>query len=198
MPRRTKTIALVLAVTFLAGGGYFLSRILGIAGGIPREFVDSRLQGALIAQNIVNLSNESVLDLAEINKLDQSQNFIEALNLSSDVVKRSQGIRDQAVALSTQVEIMTKSLSEIGSFEARQAALEAIANRLALISRLINYSGYLGQLLDVLSSSFSGVPVKYGEVSLLIDEINAEVRAINSFNNQAIQAMERFDDAVGR
>ena len=196
MSKRTKRIALALAVIFLAGGGYFLSRFLGLSFGIPAEFTTARLQGALIAQNIVNLSNESVLDLAEINKLDQNRNYTEALNLASEVIKRSQEIRDQAILLSTEVEKMTKALSEIGSFEARQAALESIANRLALISRLINYSGYLGQLLDVLRTRFDGGYVKYGEAGRLIDQINAEVRAINNFNGQAAQAMERFDGIV--
>src|SRR3989344_6339577 len=138
MSKRTKRIALVLVVIFFAGGGYFLSRFLGLSFGIPAEFTTARLQGALIAQNIVNLSNESVLDLAEINKLDQNRNYTEALNLASEVIKRSQEIRDQAILLSTEVEKMTKALSDIRSFDARQAALESIANRLALISRLIN------------------------------------------------------------
>jgi len=189
---------LVLVVLFLGGGGYFLSRFFDFSAGIPPQFVDARFQGALIAQNIVNLSNESVLDLVEINKFDQSKNFTEAINLTTEVVKQSQEIRDQAVELSSQVEIMTKALSEITSFEARQAALEAIASRLALISRLINYSGYLGQLLDTLRIRFDGGKVKSGEVTLLIDQINAEVRAINAFNNQSTQAMERFDAIVGK
>ena len=198
MSKRTKRIALALAVIFLAGGGYFLSRFLGLSFGIPAEFTTARLQGALIAQNIVNLSNESVLDLAEINKLDQNRNYTEALNLASEVIKRSQEIRDQAILLSTEVEKMTKALSEIGSFEARQAARESIAHRLVLISRLINYSGYLGQLLDVLRTRFDGGYVKYGEAGRLIDQINAEVRAINNFNGQAAQAMERFDGIVNK
>ncbi|MEK9180443.1 MAG: hypothetical protein AAB897_03460 [Patescibacteria group bacterium] len=196
MSRTSKRITLVLVLVLLAGGGYFLGQFLGITGGIPAEFTNARLQGALVAQNIVNLSNESVLDLAEINKLDQNRNYTEALNLATEVIRQSQEIRDQAVLLASEVEKMTKALSEIDSFEARQAALESIANRLALISRLINYSGYLGQLLDVLSSRFTGGHAPYGEAGRLIDQINSEVRAINNFNNQATQAMERFDTAV--
>jgi len=173
-----------------------LAGILGFSGGVPQEFANSRLQGAIIAQNIVRLSGESVLDLAEINRLDQARNYTEALNLAAEVVQRSQEIRDEAIALSREVEKMTMALSEIRSLEARQAALEAIANRLALISRLINYSGYLGQLLDILGGRFDGSYVSYGEAGRLIDQINAEVRAINNFNKQATRAMERFDEIV--
>lgn len=196
MSKKAKRITLVLVILFLTGGGYFLGQFLGITGGIPKEFSDARVQGAFIAQNIVNLSNESVLDLAEINKFDQARNYTEALNLATEVVKKSQEIRDQAIALSSEVEKMTRALSDIKSFDARQAALESIANRLALISRLINYSGYLGQLLDILRARFDGEYVRYGEAGLLIDQINAEVRAINNFNGQAAQAMERFDEVV--
>ncbi len=185
-------------MVFFSGGLYFLAGFLGLSGGIPKEFTDARLQGALISQNIVNLSNQSVLDLVEVNKLDQARNYTEALNSASEIIQKSQAIRDLAVQLSAQVETMTKSLSQIKSFEARQAALEAIANRLALISRLINYSGYLGQLLDVLRYKFDGGSARYSQTASLIDQINAEVRAINNFNGQATQAMERFDAAVNK
>lgn len=190
---------MVLTIVFLAGGGYWLSSFLGLTVGIPGEFTNARLQGALIAQNIVNLSNQSVLDLVEINKYDQARNFREALNLTGEVLQQSQEIRDQAIELSKQVEEMTKALSKIGSFEARQAALESIANRLALISRLINYSGYLGQLLESLQARFAGESVpKERKVSTLVDQINAEVRAINAFNDQATQAMGRFDEIANK
>jgi len=198
MPKIYRNIIIVLAVVFVLGGGYaFLRFVLGI-GGIPKDFTDARMQGAIIAQNIVNLSNQSALDLTKINKLDNQGDYTEALNLTTEVTKQSQQIRDQAVALSGEVETMTKALSGIDSLDARQAALESIANRLALISRLINYSGYLGQLLDTLRNHFSGKAYKAHEVAGLIDQINAEVLAINNFNGQAGQAMDRFDKIVNK
>lgn len=196
MSKAYRNLIIVLAVIFLAGGGYALDRLVFKSGAIPQDFINARLQGALISQNIINLSNQSTLDLSKINELDGNGNYAEALNMTTDVVRQSQEIRDQAVGLSSQVEIMTKSLSDIGSLEARQAALEAISNRLALISRLINYSGELGQLLDTLRNHFTGQAYSAHDVSTLVDQINSEVRAINSFNGQATQAMERFDGIV--
>lgn len=199
MSRRTKRITIFLVFVFIVGGGYALVRFLLNSGGVPKEFTDARLQGALIAQNIVNLSNQSVIDLSKINELDAENKSTDALNLTTDVIKQSQQIRDQAVELSGQIEIMTRSLSDIGSFDARQAALESIASRLALISRLINYSGYLGQLLDTLRSHFtSSTQSSNKEVASLIDQINGEVRAINNFNNQATQSMNKFDKIVSQ
>lgn len=193
----SRRITLIIVFVLLVGGGYATFHFWS-GGGVPQAFTDARLKGALISQNIVNLSNESTLDLAKISEYDTRGNYTEALNLTTDVIKQSQEIRDQAVELSGQVEEMTKALSDLGSLDARQAALESISNRLALLSRLINYSGYLGQLLDVLQNHFIGKTYNDHDVSLLIDQINAEVRAINSFNSQAGQAMDRFDKIVNR
>ncbi len=195
---RSKSIKIVLSIILLGGGSYAAVRFWKLSAGIPKEFVDSRLQGALIAQNIVNLSNQSVFDLGKINEFDSSKKFDDALKLTEDVLKQSQEIRDQAVELSREIERMIKSLSSIDSLDARQAALESITNRLALISRLINYSGYLGQLLDVLRNRFAGSAVKGQQVTQLVDQINSEVRAVNNFNSQAGQAMDRFDKIVSQ
>jgi len=192
-----KTVLLIVFI-LLVGGGYAAVRFLWGLGGVPQAFTDARLKGALISQNIVNLSNESTLDLVKINEYEVRGNYTEALNLTTDVIKRSQEIRDQAVELSKRVEEMTRSLSDLDMLDARQAALESISNRLALLSRLINYSGYLGQLLDTLRSNFAGKTYDGKTVSFLIDQINSEVRAINSFNNQAGQAMDRFDKIVNK
>lgn len=176
-------------------GGYLLITFArSFGGGVPVEFSDARLQGAIISQNIVNLSGRSVADLEAINQLDKSGNFTEALNLVTAAISRSQGIRDEALKLSAELEKMTRSLSDLKSFEARQAALEAISNHLALISRLVNYSGYLSQLLEVLRGRFTGSGAQGSQVSALVSQMNTEVTAINSFNNQAIQAMQRFDN----
>ena len=163
-------------------------------GRIPKEFSEARLRGALIAEGIVNLSNRSAQDLENISELERNKKFSEALKIVSDVVKQGQNIRNEAVKLSGEIEKMTRTLSEIRSLEARQAAIEAITDRLALISRLINYSGHLGDLLDVLRGRFEGtLPHSASKIQLLVDQVNAEARAINNFNLQAIQAMERFD-----
>ena len=162
---------------------------------IPQDFIDARIQGAIIAQNIVGLSNQSVNDLGKINQLDQQGNYVEATNVVLETIQKSKDIRNQAVELSNQVSKMTAALSGINSFEARQAALEAISNRLALIGRLINYSDYLAQLLQALQTKFAGQRGNHN-VETIINQINAEVTAINSFNGQSTQAMNRFDAIV--
>ncbi len=189
--QQTKKFIWVIGLVIAAIIGFkFLS-----PSGIPKEFTDSRIQGAMIAQDIVNLSNQSVDDIGKINQLDKQGNLLEATNVALETIQKSKDIRTQAVELSNQVSKMTASLSSIESFEARQAALEAISNRLALISRLINYSDYLNQLLQALQEKFAG---RAGDekVQEAIVQINAEVTAINNFNTQSTQAMNRFDAIV--
>ncbi len=186
---------------FLGGAALIFTGVLGFRfiswESIPQDFVDARIQGAIISQNIVGLSNQSTNDLEKISQLDQQGNFVEASNVVVETIKKSKDIRSQAVELSNQVSKMTTSLSDIDSFEARQAALEAISSRLALISRLINYSEYLNQLLQALQTKFARQSGG-SNVESIITQINAEVTAINSFNGQATQAMNRFDAIVNR
>ncbi len=197
MSRKQKYIVLALVLTVLSVGGV---KLILSAKGIPPDFTSARLQGAVIAQNIVNLSNQSTDDLAKVNEFDKQGNYTDALNLTSDLIKRSEDIRNQAVELSTQIETMTKALSSIDDLAARQAALESISARLALINRLINYSNDLGNLLSTLRDHFAGnVNVEnYQQVQVLVNQINGEVTAINSFNSQAGQAMDRFDKIVNK
>ncbi|MEK7508156.1 MAG: hypothetical protein AAB602_03700 [Patescibacteria group bacterium] len=196
---KSRRAKIFIAFILILGGGYTgISLWKNASGAIPEELARARVQGALISENIVNLSSKSASDLNAINQLDKEGKYTEALELTTNVIKQSQEIRDKAIALSDQIGTMTKSLSGISSLEARQALLDSITSRLALVSRLINYSGYLGQLLDVLRDHFAGVSFKEGDVAHLVDQINSEVSAINSFNSQAAQSMEKFDKILGK
>jgi len=193
--RKTK---IILGFVAVVAAGYAVVRWTQGMGGVPQGFTTARMQGAIIAQNIVNLSNQSTADLLKVNELDKAGDYTEALSLTTNLVAQSQEIRDQAVALSAQIGDMTKALSDISDFNARQAALESISNRLALINQLISYSADLSQLLDVLRSRFTGADGTSVKVTALVNQINTDVNAINNFNSQAGQAMDRFDNIVGK
>jgi hypothetical protein len=107
-------------------------------------------------------------------------------------------LHDQAVSLSDQIEAMAKSLPDISSTDARQAALNAISSRLALVSELINYSSDLENLLVTLQGHFTGATIQAGDVQTIVDQINTDVNAINNFNSQAQQAMVQFDTLTNK
>lgn len=167
--------------------------ILASTFGTPKDFSEARERGALISQEIVNLSNDLGANLKEINKLDKEGDLTAALQKTTELATKSIEIRSKAVELSGELEKMTSSLPKIKQEEAKQAVLDSVSNRLALIGRLINYSDYVYQLLSVLRDRFTNQYVEYGKVDSLIAKINEEVQAVNSFNQEAISAMEKFD-----
>lgn len=167
--------------------------ILASTFGTPKDFSDARERGALISQDIVSLSNDLNSRLKEINELDKKGSLTEALQKTTELATKSAEIRGRAVELSAEMERMTSSISKIKKEEAKQAVLDSVSNRLALISRLINYSDYVYQLLAVLRDRFTNQYVESGKVSSLISKINDEVQAVNTFNQSAISAMEKFD-----
>ncbi len=191
LSRRTKTILVFL---ILVTTGYGVARFLqGENNRVPQDFTDARLQGAAIAENIVTLSTQSTNDLGQVNQYDKSGDYTDALTLTTKLVAQSQEIRNQAIALSTQVGDMAKALSSINSQDARQAALDAITNRLALVDQLVNYSNDLDALLNTLRNRFVGQPTTAGSVQALVNKINTDVAAVNNFNAQATQSMAKFD-----
>lgn len=193
--RRTKA---VVAFIIIIVAGYAVAKFWQGQSAIPQDFTAARVQGAVISQSIVALSNQSTLDLEKVNQFDKKGDYTDALALTKNLVDQSKDLRDQAVQLSSQVEAMTKALSGINSFDAQQAALESISSRLALINQLVNYSGDLGHLFDVLQARFSGAPQTKGEVQGLVNQINTDVNAINNFDAQSSQAMTSFDKIVGK
>ena len=193
--RRAKIVvlAIVIAGSF---GAYAVGSRGWFSGGIPEEFMKARSEGALISQNIVDLTNGVSASLQEINTLDAKGDYENALVLTNTLMEQSQEVRRKATDLSRQMEVMARALPGIDSDDARQAALDSISDRLALLSRLVNYSSYLTDLLNALRNRFSGIPTHASDVSNLVREINAEVTAVNNFNREAGDAMNRFDSIV--
>ena len=196
MSPRTKII--VIFIIMLAVGSGAAALWQG-QNQIPQSFTQARLQGAAIAENIVSISSSSTAELAQVNTLDKQGNYTDALSMTTDLVTQSQTLRDQAIKLSNQIGAMTQALSSVNSLDARQAALEGIADQLALINQLINYSADLSRLEDALRNRFAGTGVTSpAEITALVNQINTDVNAINNFNSQAGQAMDRFDGIVGK
>ena len=187
--RQTKIIVVFLALIVVGAiMAWFSSR----KANVPADFTQAREQGALIAQTLRPL--QPVTDgLAQVNTLDKSGDYTNALVLTTNIITKNQTLHDQAISLSDQVEAMAKSLPEISSSDARQAALDTISSRLALVSELISYSGDLLKLLATLQGHFTGASIKPGDVQTIVDQINTDVNAINNFNTQAQQSMTQFD-----
>jgi len=194
LSRRSK---IVIAFVVMVVGGGILTYVASVSRGVSPAFIEARMQGALIAQGIVDISQKSAVSLEEINRLDRAGSYPQALELTNKLIDQNKEIKLKALALAKELETMTKSLESISSVEARDAALRSISNRLAMINKLIEYSDSLEKLLETLKLRFSGV--NYGQTSTvraLLAEINGAVTAINNFDREAREAIERFDSIV--
>jgi hypothetical protein len=194
--RRTKIIFVFSALVL---GGAILAYVFGGGSGVPQEFNEARSRGALVAQSIVKLSDESVDTLEEINRLDRQGRLSAALELTTSLVEKNETLRGKALELSAEVETMTRSLEVMKSSDAQQIALESISSRLAMITGLISYSNHFEELISVLQGKFSGTPVKGARpVNTIINEINSEINAINNFDRSAQDAIQRFDTIINK
>jgi hypothetical protein len=193
--RQTKIIIVFLALICV---GIITAWFSSRKNGVPADFTAARTQGAVIAQSIVDLSNQSTNGLTQVNNFDKSGDYTDALVLTTNIITKNKTLHDQATSLSGQIEAMAKSLPEISSPQAQQAALDAISSRLALVSELINYSGDLENLLVTLQGHFTGASIKPGDVQTIVDQINTDVNAINNFNSQAQQSMVQFDTLTSK
>lgn len=196
LSHRTK---IIIAFFVMVVGGGILTYLASVSGGVSSSFIEARMQGALISQSIVELSKESASSLEEINKLDRSGSYGKALEMTNQLIAQNREIKEKALALSRELETMTKSLDSISPESARTEALQAISSRLAMITRLVSYSDSLAQLLETLKLRFSGI--SYGQtqaINKLIAQINSEVVAINNFDQEAQKAMNNFDAIVGQ
>lgn len=190
MTQKGKLYVIFAAILF---GGYAIYKLIAFAYATPRDFEQARLKGADISQEIVNISEQIKSELGKVNELDKNWDYSGALEKITEVSQKTEEMRGKAVELSGQLQIMTSALPKLGGEEAKQAVVESVSNRLALLSRLINYSDYTYQLVSVLRDKFTGTWHSQAEVSELVDKINAEVTAVNSFNQSAMAAMARFD-----
>jgi predicted nucleic acid-binding Zn-ribbon protein len=192
---RQKKFYLIFILLILIGYISFKS-ISSKSAEIPEEFLNSRLQSAIISEEIINLSNQIKDGVSQINQLDEQKKYKEAFNLINELNSKILEIRKKAVDLSKELEIMTKSLTELKvSGGAEKLAVSSITNRIIIINHLINYSDYLFQLNLALENRFYGKSNK-DEILNLIDKINSEVEAINKANEKAKIDMERFDTAL--
>jgi dynactin complex subunit len=188
--RRTKIIA---AFIIIVAVGYGLVLFWRAQNAVPANFTAARVQGAIIAQTIVNDSNQSTDELSAINKYDQEGDYTDALASTTALIDQSAGFRNEAVQLAAQVQQMSTDIPNIKSSDAQQAAVQSMTDRLAVINELVTYSNDLDHLLAVLQSRFSGTPQPNTEVTNIVSQINADVNMINNFNTQAGQAMDKFD-----
>ena len=195
-------------MAFLRGKKFYLIFVLLILGSywlinfsytksinIPEAFNLSRMQTALISEEIINLSNQIKTGVSKVNELEEKKDYKGAFNTLSEINLKIINVREKAFELSKELQTMTLELNNIKAGGAEKFALASITNRVTIINHLINYTDYLSQLNSALEKRFYGKDNK-DEILSLINKINAEVDAINEANEKAKADIQKFDEAL--
>ncbi len=163
---------------------------------LPGEFSDARIKGVTIAERIVLLSRETLSNLDKVSRYDQGRRYGAAITVLADAINDNQESQAEAIRLSAQLTAMAENLPRIQPAGARQLATEAVTAEVTLVSRLIYYNEYLGQLFETLKVKFRQPGVSYldGQVNDLINKINDEAKAINELNKRFTGSMAEFDE----
>jgi DNA repair ATPase RecN len=173
---------------------YFIGRFAFIkTHQIPQDFLKARQEASVIAQVIVNFSNDSAKRIEDISKLNSKGDYMEALNLVTAEMEKNREIRQKAISLSANLGTMAQNAVGIYPNSSASIAVEAITIETTLISKLVDYNDYLNQLLEFLRNQLLGKQNPNIKVNQLIDKINEEAIAINDLNQKFNELMAKFD-----
>ncbi len=174
---------------------YIGLRLLGQTIFVPKGFLEARTRGADIANSIVALSTDSVNNLKTIQLQNDLKNYEDGLNSVIKEIARNEDARKDAISLSSQLETMAGSIADIRPKTASDMALRAIIIESQIAQRLINYNGYIAELLSDFQSRFAkGSKVNEQAVKDLISKMDGEISSINDLNEQYRGLMSQFDE----
>jgi hypothetical protein len=158
-------------------------------------FIDARLKGAAISENIVFLSRENLSNLNKAADFDRKRNYPEALIAISNAVIATREIQNEALRLSSQLATMAEYISGIRPIRARDLATEAITAQVALVNRLLAHNSYMNELFEKLKVKFEKPWVAYldGQVNDLVNRINDEVSESNELNKRSTEFLAELD-----
>lgn len=191
LSKKFRTILVFVAIVLVA---YFLIRLIPInAQKVPKEFLEARANASLIAQDIVNSSNDLTKSLEQVNQFNSEKKYTEAINLLAQEINRNKDLNQKAIKFSEELGKMAVAIQYISPASAGQLAVQAISSETILISRLMVYNGYLDQLLEELRLKFLGQKTDDQKIKDLISKINDEVKNINALNVQFNSSMDKLD-----
>ena len=189
-----KKIRLFIIFLLIILAVYFIGRfIFAETHGIPTEFLKARQEASLVAQVIVGLSSDSAKKIEDISALNSQGRYTEALNLVVAEMDRNREIRQKALELSSNLEVMASNSAKIYPDSSARNAIEAITVETTIISKLVDYNDYLNQLLEILKARLLGQQNAMGQVSGLVEKINNEAKEVNDLNQKFNDLMDKFD-----
>ena len=186
----------VFVVVLILVGGYTLFRLIdSIQGGVPQEFSDARAQGGVISEKIVSDTNDVAAAIMRLSGTS-TPTRADASSTIGEILDKVTETRALAIDLSSELGKMSQALPGIRVPDARDAAVESISQRLALVSDLISYTEEVTRLAAALRLHLEQGTSNRQAIAALIEQINSQITAINNLNRTANESMDRFDAAL--
>jgi len=185
-----------ISVAIIIIGGLTISYFT--ASGVPRAFLEERIQAAGAANNAAVLINSSIENLKKIEQFEAADSNEQALDLISFEISQKQEKQNAAVLLASHLEVMANAAKDITSNRARNLAIESVTIGVSMVSRLVTYNNSVEQLFSAIQYKIINGNVPDGtNLRGLIAGINANSKSINDLSRAFNAALEEFDKNYG-
>ena len=186
----------VVAIIFVIIIGFVLAAKDTVA--VPASFAEARINGAAISNFLNSFFQESSDRLSEIEAKDKAGKYGDALDLTVQEFRKVQEARVKTIELLGELTTMAAAIPSIPVSSAQSIGMQAIATKMSLVDRLLNYHEKTRQLLDVLQNKFlSDSPANFDiETTDIIRAMNDDALAINELNRKYQRLMGEFDEKL--
>ena len=186
----------VVAIIFVIIIGFVLAAKDTVA--VPASFAEARINGAAISNFLNSFFQESSDRLSEIEAKDKAGKYGDALDLTVQEFRKVQEARVKTIELLGELTTMAAAIPNIPVSSAQSIGMQAIATKMSLVDRLLNYHEKTRQLLDVLQNKFlSDSPANFDvETTEIIRAMNDDALAINELNRKYQRLMGEFDEKL--
>jgi len=165
---------------------------------VSASFAEARINGAVISDFLNNFFQESSKRISEIEAKDKAGEYGKALDLTVQEFRKLQEARLKTIDLLGELTTMAAEMPNIPIDSAQSIGMQAIATKMSLVDRLLNYHEKIRQLLDILQNKFlSDDPANFDtETTEIIKAMNDDVLAINELNRKYQRLMTEFDEKL--
>ena len=183
-------VLIVVAASFGIGKMLFSQ-----SKSVPVEFFQSRAESGRLAEKITSFLTNSLDRLDQVAQYDKVGRIQEAIKIIEGQVSSAKENDLNSLLLATQLETLARAAQTIRPDQARQIAVEAVSNEVALVSRMIVYNTELKDLFQLLNEKFTGQrAAKSQEVQNLILQLNDLANGINDLNYKFNNGMKQLDE----
>lgn len=179
---------------------FIIAVIATASPSVPGEFRAARERGAVIAAFINNFSEKSISSLREIEEMDKTGRYSEALSVIDSELTRLKTAREKSLDLLIELQQMALKIDEVGSYEAQKLGVQAVSANIAMVSRLIAYNDHLNDLFLTLRLKYISVnPGVYDrDAAAAVKRVNDDALAINELSRRYQSVMKKFDEKTAQ